>query len=157
MMQWVGRQYVPYFNQKYRRTGTLWEGRYKATIIDSETYFMTCMRYIEVNPVRAGITGQAGDYRWSSYRHHAGLSADPLVTDHALYWALGNTPFERELAYRSLVAEVIPEGEVNAISEATNKGWALGGRIFTEGLERQIGRRTLPKRAGRPSKRIGEI
>ena len=99
MMQWIGRYYVPYFNQKYQRTGTLWEGRYKATVIDSEQYFMICSRYIELNPVRAGLVDNPADYRWSSYAHHVGIKADPLISDHSLYWRLGNTPFGREAAY----------------------------------------------------------
>jgi putative transposase len=102
MMQWVGRYYVPYFNQKYSRSGTLWNGRYKTSLIDAEQYFMLCSRYIEFNPVRNGMVGRAEDYQWSSYCHHAGIRPDGLVTDHAQVWALGNTPFQREAAYIGL-------------------------------------------------------
>ena len=100
MMQWLGRYYVPYYNRKYERSGTLWQGRYKATVVDAERYLMTCCRYIETNPVRGGLVAAAGDYPWSSYQHHIGLKSDPIITDHPLYWALGNTPFEREATYK---------------------------------------------------------
>lgn len=92
LMQWVGRYYVPYFNQRYSRVGTLWQGRYRATVIDSEKYFLTCSRYIELNPLRAGMVERPDQYVWSSYVHHAGIKSDPYITDHPLYWALGNTP-----------------------------------------------------------------
>lgn len=152
MMQWVGRHYVPYFNQKYGRVGTLWQGRYKTTVIDSERYFLTCSRYIELNPVRAGMLSDPGQYRWSSYAHHVGLHPDPLVTDHALYWALGNTPFAREAAYRDLAQQALTPEQIAALSEATLKGWALGSDQFKAGLEQQVERRVRPAKRGRPSK-----
>ncbi|HEY5799557.1 MAG TPA: transposase, partial [Burkholderiaceae bacterium] len=99
MMQWMGRRYVPYFNWKYKRLGGLYEGRYRTSIIDTEQYFMTCSRYIEQNPVRAGLASDLLAYPWSSYAHHIGMKTDPLITDHKLYWALGNTPFQREASY----------------------------------------------------------
>jgi putative transposase len=154
MMQWVGRQYVPYFNKKYQRTGTLWEGRYRATVIDSEHYFLTCSRYIELNPVRAGLASAAGDYPWSSYAHHVGQKHDPLITDHSLYWRLGNTPFDRELAYRDLVDQSLPAAEVAMLTEATLKGWALGSDKFKEQLGKQTSRRVSPGKRGRPPKPV---
>lgn len=152
MMQWVGRYYVPYFNQKYDRAGTLWQGRYKTTVIDSERYFLTCSRYIELNPVRAGMLADPDKYRWSSYSHHVGGAANPLITDHALYWALGNTPFAREAAYRELAQQALATDEIRALSEATLKGWALGSDQFKSHLERQTERRVRPARRGRPPK-----
>ena len=152
MMQWVGRQYVPYFNKKYQRTGTLWEGRYRATVIDSESYFLTCSRYIELNPVRAGLVTSAADYAWSSYAHHVGQKHDPLITDHSLYWSLGNTPFDRELAYRDLVDQSLVASEVALLTEATLKGWALGTDKFKEQLAKQTTRRLSPGKRGRPAK-----
>lgn len=102
VMQSVGRRYVQYVNYSYRRTGTLWEGRYKATLIDSEQYLLTCSRYIELNPVRAGIVAYPGDYLSSSYRAHAYGQPDKLVQDHPLNTALGSTDFTRQEAYRDL-------------------------------------------------------
>jgi putative transposase len=150
MMQWIGRHYVPYFNHKYDRTGTLWQGRFKATVIDSERYLMTCSRYIELNPVRAGMVTAASDYPWSSYQHHIGMKSDPLVTDHALYWALGNTPFQREAAYRELTEQGVNEADVIAITEATLKGWAIGSDQFKASLEKQTQRRVSKAKRGRP-------
>lgn len=150
MMQWIGRLYVPYFNHKYHRTGTLWQGRYRATVIDAERYLMLCSRYIELNPVRAGLAPSAGDYPWSSYQHHVGIKSDPVITDHALYWSLGNTPFEREATYRSQVEHGLDEQEVRQLSEATLKGWPLGSDQFKQALERQTQRRVRPSRRGRP-------
>jgi putative transposase len=153
MMQWVGRYYVPYFNNKYQRTGTLWQGRYKATVIDSERYFMICSRYIELNPVRAGIVDHPADYPWSSYAHHIGTKSDPLINDHALYWALGNTPFDREVAYKHLTEQGLAPEEVDTINSATLKGWALGSEKFKLQLEKLSSRRVRPAKRGRPVKR----
>jgi putative transposase len=150
MMQWVGRQYVPYFNNRYGRTGTLWQGRYRATIIESEQYFLKCSRYIELNPVRAGLVNDPIDYFWSSYTHHAGVKADPLITDHTLYWALGNTPFDREAAYRNLMDQGLSETEVQTLTEATLKGWPLGSAKFKNLLSKQTNRRVVPAKRGRP-------
>lgn len=152
MMQWIGRYYVPYFNKKYQRVGTLWQGRYKATVIDAEQYFMICSRYIELNPVRAGIVVNPADYLWSSYAHHVGTQSDPLITDHSLYWALGNTPFDREAAYRALVELGITDHEIATLNAATLKGWALGTEKFKVRIEKQANRRVRPARRGRPVK-----
>ncbi|HEV7856878.1 MAG TPA: transposase [Herminiimonas sp.] len=151
MMQWIGRHYVPYFNQKYERTGTLWQGRYKATVIDSERYLMTCCRYIELNPVRAGMVAAPADYSWSSYMHHIGIKPDSIITDHPLYWALGNTPFEREVAYKALAEQGVNEEDVAALTEATLKGWALGSEKFKSLLEKQTQRRVRKAKRGRPA------
>lgn len=151
MMQWIGRHYVPYFNRKYHRSGTLWQGRYKATVLDADRYLMTCCRYIETNPVRSGLVSSAGDYSWSSYPHHIGIKSDPLVTDHPLFWALGNTPFDREIAYKALVEQGVNEDDVAALTEATMKGWAIGSERFKSLLERQTSRRIRKSKRGRPA------
>lgn len=156
MMQWIGRHYVPYFNQKYARTGTLWQGRFKATVIDSERYLMMCCRYIELNPVRAGMVTGPGDYPWSSYAHHIGIKSDPIVTDHALYWSLGNTPFQREAAYKGLVEQGDNEEDVQALGEATHKGWALGSEQFKLTLEKLTPRRVRQVKRGRPPRQVPE-
>jgi putative transposase len=150
MMQWIGRYYVPYFNHKYGRAGTLWQGRYKTTVIDSERYLMTCSRYIELSPVRAAIAADPTDYPWSSHAHHVGLKVDPVITDHSLYWALGNTPFEREAAYKGLTDQGLTAEEVRILSEAAPKGWALGSEQFKVSLEKQVQRRVRPAKRGRP-------
>jgi putative transposase len=152
MMQWIGRYYVPYFNRKYKRVGTLWQGRYKATVIESERYFMTCSRYIELNPVRAGMVSNPTDYPWSSYAHHTGMKADPIITDHPLYWALGNTPFEREAAYEDLTEQVLTLEEIAMINDATLKGWVLGSEKFQIALEKKTKVRVRPAKKGRPLK-----
>ena len=152
MMQWIGRYYVPYFNQKYGRSGTLWNGRYKTSLIDAEQYFMSCSRYIEFNPVRNGMVGRAEDYPWSSYPHHAGLRPDGLIVDHAKFWELGNTPFQREAAYIALAEPALSEDEVASISKALLKGWPLGTEQFKTALQHKVKRQVLPAKRGRPFK-----
>lgn len=154
MMQWVGRYYVPYFNRKYERVGTLWQGRYKTAVIDSESYLMVCMRYIELNPVRAQLLTDAARYRWSSYAHHIGAHTDPLITDHELYWALGNTPFSREAAYRGLFEQALSAQQISELAELKLNGRALGSLQFKQQLERQTGQRVLMGRPGRPAKKL---
>lgn len=124
-MQSLGRRYVQYFNYTQKRTGTLWEGRYKATLIDSERYLLTCYRYIELNPVRANMVGHPREYLWSSYLFHAEGKIDKLITDHSLYVALGKENNERQAAYRALFKSHVSEEMLVAIRDATNKGWAL--------------------------------
>lgn len=152
MVQWVGRHYVPYFNRKYERSGTLWQGRFKATVVDAATYLMTCTRYIELNPVRAGLVSNPADYAWSSYAHHIGAKPDPLITDHPAYWALGNTPFERDAAYKYLTEQALTPQELDELKETARKGWVLGSEAFKRGLEAQLNRQVRPAKRGRPSK-----
>lgn len=152
MMQWVGRHYVPYFNAKYQRTGTLWQGRYRATVIDADKYLMACSRYIESNPVRTGLAATPAEYPWSSFAHHAGTRPDPLITDHAAYWALGNTPFAREAAYQELMAQPPQPDEVALLTDAALKGWVLGSDQFKAALAKQANRRVSPAKRGRPGK-----
>ncbi|MBS1187662.1 MAG: transposase [Burkholderiaceae bacterium] len=152
MMQWVGRYYVPYFNQKYSRSGTLWQGRFKTSVIESEQYFLPCSRYIEMKPVRTGLAANPADYRWSSFAHHVGDRPDSMITDHPLYWGMGNTPFEREAAYKAWILQPVPDGELDALSSAVAKGWALGSDEFKIALERRTSRRVRPGKKGRPRK-----
>lgn len=152
MMQWLGRQYVPYFNARYQRAGTLWQGRYRATVIDPAQYFLICSRYIESEPVRLGLTTDISLYPWSSYAHHTGVRHDPVITDHAMYWALGNTPFDREAAYKSLIEQGLSSTEARILDEAARKGWPLGSERFKAELEKQANRRVTPARRGRPAK-----
>lgn len=152
LMQSLGRRYVRRFNDRHRRTGTLWEGRFRSTVVESDLYLLACMRYIELNPVRASLVGEPEEYRWSSYGHHGGLRVDSLITEHAVYWALGNTPFERQIAYRRLFEQNESKGEIEAIRYATHHGWALGGTGFVEAVAQRAGRRAARVRAGRPRK-----
>lgn len=149
-LQSLGRRYVQYFNFTYQRTGTLWEGRYKATIIDSESYLLTCSRYIELNPVRANMVAHPREYPWSSYRWHADGRADELLTDHPLYRRLGRNAEERQSAYRALFRAHLGDAALVEIRDATNKGWALGGSRFLTQVEELSGRRTAPLPKGRP-------
>ena len=144
VLQSVGRRYVQYFNTTYQRTGTLWEGRYKATVIDSESYLLTCYRYIEFNPVRANMVAHPGEYRWSSYAANALGKFDFLVKPHALYQALGNSDDQRLSAYRGLCEAHIDDKTLEAIRLATQKGWALGDDRFKDQIERLLNRRTRP-------------
>ena len=114
MMQAVGRRYVRYFNDRQGRSGTLWEGRFKSTLIQTERYFLACMVYIDLNPVRAGMVTQAADFPWSSHAHYTGTRQDAWLTPHPLYWSLGNTPFARELAYAQLVQAGIEQSQQHA-------------------------------------------
>ncbi len=152
MMQSVGRRYVRYFNQKHGRTGTLWEGRYKSTLIQAERHLLACMAYMDLNPVRAGMVSDAADHRWSSHLHFLGRKSDRLVTPHPLYWALGNTPFAREEAYAALVQAGLDQDQQRALTEATLRGWALGEPDYVAALQRQTARRVTKGRAGRPFK-----
>lgn len=157
MMQWVGRHYVPYFNRKYSRSGTLWQARFKAAVIDAERYLMACCHYIEQSPVRASLVATAADYAWSSYAHHAGAKTDTLITEHALYWALGNTPFEREATYRKSLEKALSQEENQALEQSATKGWALGTPRFKTALEKISQRSLSPARRGRPAKPAGDV
>jgi putative transposase len=151
MMQALGRSYVRYFNDRYLRTGTLWEGRYKSTVIEADRYLLDCMAYIDLNPVRAGLVSQASDYPWSSHGHYSGLRADKLITPHSLVWNLGNTPFAREAAYAQLVQNGIGQGRQSAMTDAVLRGWALGEADFLAELQKKTPRRLSKSRPGRPS------
>ncbi|OGT89101.1 MAG: transposase [Gammaproteobacteria bacterium RIFOXYA12_FULL_61_12] len=148
-IQMLGRYYVQYFNYNYNRTGTLWEGRYKATLIDSENYLLTCYRYIEINPVRAGgMVGHPSEYPWSSYRFNALGEDAPLVVPHEEYLRLGTSPAERQAAYRALFKAHIPDKTLDEIREATNKAWVLGSGFFKEKIEGQLNRPVSPRARG---------
>jgi putative transposase len=150
LMQAVGRRYVRYFNQRQGRTGTLWEGRYRSTLIEAERHLLACMVYMDLNPVRAGIAASAQEYPWSSYAHYAGLKADRVVTPHPLYWWLGNTPFAREAAYAEMVAAGVSPQEQQALTESALQGWALGAPEYVKDLQQRTARRVAKAKAGRP-------
>ncbi len=150
LMQAVGRRYVRYFNDRHGRTGTLWEGRYRSTLIETERYLLACMVYIDLNPVRAGLVALARDYPWSSHGHYIGQRADKRIIPHPLWWTLGNTPFAREAAYAEMVHAGIGAGQQTALTDATLRGWALGSDSFVADLQKLTARRTVPMRPGRP-------
>ena len=150
MMQSVGRRYVRYFNDTQGRTGTLWEGRYKSALIQTERYLLACMVYFDLNPVRAGMVAQAQDYPWSSHGHYAGLRTDKLVVPHALMWELGNTPFARESSYRILVQAGVTPEQQSALTDSAMRGWALGDPDFVGGLQKITLRRLSKSSPGRP-------
>ncbi len=150
-LQSLGRRYVQYFNYTYARTGTLWEGRYKMALIDSENYLLICMRYIELNPVRATMVAHPGDYLWSSYRANAHGADNPLVSHNDLYRRLGRNDAEWQSAYRQLFRAAVNLKDLEAIRESTNKGWVSGNNRFRERIERLSGRRAAPMARGRPS------
>ena len=150
MMQAVGRRYVRYFNDTQKRSGTLWEGRYKSTLIQTDRYLLACMVYIDRNPVRAGLVEQACDYPWSSHTHYTGQRIDKLITPHPLFWALGNTPFAREAAYTELVQSGISSVQQTALTDSALSGWALGEPDFVKDLQKRTERRVSKTSPGRP-------
>ena len=152
MMQAVGRAYVRYFNARHGRSGTLWEGRYRSTLIQAERYLLPCMSLMDSEPVRAGLCGEPQQYPWSSHRHHVGQTPDRRVSPHPLYWTLGNTPFAREAAYAEMVHRGLDVPQMGAIHDAVWRGWALGDPAFIESLQRDTARRLQPSRPGRPHK-----
>jgi putative transposase len=150
LMQSLGRRYVRHVNDAHRRTGTLWEGRYRAAPIDSEAYLLACCRYIELNPVRARMVRSPRDYRWSSYRANALGAADPIVRPHALYLTLGRSAAERRESYRALFRERLAEAFIEDLRTATNGGWALGDEAFRRRIAKAAKRRAGPLPKGRP-------
>lgn len=153
LMQSVGCRYVQYFNRQHGRTGTLWEGRYRATLVDTDRYFLVCMVYIEFNSVRAGMVAKAEDYAWSSYRANALGHDDPLVTPHPVYLELGQSPEARRAAYRQLFRRPLLSQDVEAIRRCTNRAWALGGQEFGSRVEALGCRRARPLRELRSGSR----
>lgn len=154
MMQAFGRRYVTAFNKRHGRRGTLWEGRFRATVFEPERYLLPCMSFVELHPVRHGVVSEPQLYPWSSHAHHCGLRTDPLVSDHPQFWGLGNTPFDREARYRALLEQGLSSLQIKTITEATRKGWALGSAAFIAALAPQIERRLSPRPRGRPKKAL---
>ena len=156
MMQAVGRSYVRYFNNLQVRTGSLWEGRYRSTLIQTDRYLLACMAYIDLNPVRAGMVAVAADYPWSSHGFYVGTRSDGMVTPHALFWDLANTPFGREAAYAELVQAGVTADQQAALTKSALAGWALGGVDFVEDLQKKTERRVNKVKAGRPFAKASE-
>jgi putative transposase len=154
LMQAVGRNYVGFFNLLMERTGTLWEGRFKSCLVDSGAYVLNCYRYIELNPVRAGIVQDPGDFRWSSFRCNGTGQADPVITPHSVYMALGLSAEERTRAYREFVAQGCNGREVDEIRLMTSHQRAFGGADFRRDLAARFGRPMGFVKRGRPAKTV---
>ena len=150
MMQSMGRSYVRYFNRLYDRSGTLWEGRYKSCLIQDDSHLLEVYRYIELNPVRAGMVAEPGEYRWSSYQANALGQPSALCTPHPTYLALGTDDNQRQQQYRSLCERYVDDEELEAIRTSANKGLALGDDNFKVTIEARTGRRVVAKKRGRP-------
>ena len=152
LMQYLGRHYVPYINKKYSRTGTLWEGRFKASLVSSEEYLINVMRYIELNPVRAGMVASPEDYRWSSYKHNTGRLKIQLVTEHQVFEGLAATLEEAQRWYLDSFKVRPGEQATKAITAAWLTGTPLGGEAFQRAVERTLNRPVGLPRKGRPAR-----
>jgi putative transposase len=150
LMRRLGQHYVQYFNRRHQRTGTLWEGRFRSCVVDHDHYFLVCQRYIELNPVRAGMVQDPGGYPWSSYRTNALGDANPLITPHAVYMGLGLQDADRQASYRNLFTEVISAQLIKQIRHASNSNLPLGSVPFTEHIRATLGRALPTGRRGRP-------
>lgn len=151
LMQYLGRHYVPFINRKYDLSGTLWEGRFKASLVDEENYLLTCMRYIELNPVKAGMVDDPADHAWSSYRCNAQGRADGLLTPHPVYNQLGHTGATRTEAYQRLFEAHIDKKKEKKIDSAWMTGTPLGNNRFKKEIEQALGRKVGQNRRGRPT------
>jgi putative transposase len=157
LMKGLGQRYVQYVNRSYRRSGTLWEGRFRSCLMQDDAYVLACYRYIELNPVRAGMVPHPADYRWSSYRANAQGDADALLTPHALYTSLKPSREGRLAAYREIFRHEFDSGLVDEIRQATNGNFALGNARFVAEIEQALGRRVTRGKPGRPLKRAAAV
>lgn len=157
LMKLLGQRYVQRVNRLYRRSGTLWEDRFRSCIVQDEGYLLGCSRYIELNPVRAGMVTHPSEYRWSSYRVNAAGEADGLIEAHPTYTALGRRAPERQAAYRELFRDELDAGFVDGIRRATNGNFALGKERFLAEVTAALGRRATPGEPGRPRKRTEPV
>ena len=151
MMQNIGRHFVPYINHTYGSSGSIWEGRYKASLIQGEQYLLTCMRYIELNPVRAAIVKTPGAYRWSSYGCNAQGKDDVTITPHAIYTALARSKAQRQQAYRDLFKARVDDATLLAIRAAWQTGTPLGNDVFKQKIEAKLKCKVGQARRGRPA------
>ena len=152
LMKALGQRYVQYVNRVYRRSGTLWKGRFRSCPIQEEAYLLACQRYIELNPVRAGMVEHPGEYRWSSYRNNGQGEGNAVIRPHSLYAALGLDAVSRQAAYRELFRYELEPGLVDQIRRATNGNFALGSARFAADAAATLGRRVLLGKSGRPRK-----
>lgn len=151
VIQHLGRQYVQYVNRSQSRSGTLWEGRHKGSVIDAQSYLLNCYRYVELNPVRASMVACPEQYRWSSYHHNALGKTDPLITEHPIYQQLGASPSEQRDYYGQLVQLALDKPVVLKIGECLSANRVLGGALFRQKVEAELGRRFNNGALGRPT------
>jgi putative transposase len=154
MMKALGQRYVQHINRKYRRSGSLWEGRYRSCPIQAEDYLLACQRYIELNPVRAAMVAHPAEYIWSSYRANAQGEMAPLLVPHEVYAALGADAQSRQAAYRELFRHELEPGMVDDIRRATNGNFVLGNPVFAGQIAAALGRRVVPGKSGRPRREM---
>ena len=150
LMKHLGQRYVQYINRTYRRSGTLWEGRFRSCLTQSEDYVLACYRYIELNPVRAGMVSQPKDYRWSSYHANALGKADSLILPHEQYLSIARTESARREAYRALFKAHLDPETLDEVRQSTNGNFALGGERFKKQIEKALGQRVRRGKPGRP-------
>lgn len=153
MMQALGRGYVRHFNRAQGRTGTLWDGRYRSTLVEADRYVLPCMVFLDLQPVRAQLVAEPADYLWSSHAHFAGRARHRFLAPHPAYWALGNTPFAREEGYRAQVHAGLSPDEERLLCDRLVTGWPLGGPDFLAAVQKQAERRVLKGQPGRPSRK----
>lgn len=153
LMKKLGQRYVQYINRTYKRSGTLWEGRFRSCIIQQENYFLICQRYIELNPVRAGMVDHPSKYRWTSYRANADGEKNSLISRHSIYLQLGETYSKRQEAYRELFRFKLKQEIIDKIRKATNGNFSLGDERFQNEIAQALGRRVKPGVPGRPKKK----
>jgi putative transposase len=155
MMQALGRRYVAVFNRRHGRSGTIWEGRFRAGVVQEGAHTLQGMLLVDGLEARRGVAVSPRASRWSSAPHRLGLRRDPLVTDPPEFWRLGNTPFDREAAYAALLTQGLDDAQARRIEHAASSGWALGSPQFLAGIEQQLGRPVRPRARGRPPRRTG--
>jgi putative transposase len=156
LMKALGQRYVQYVNRTYRRSGTLWEGRYRSSLIQEDAYLLACQRYIELNPVRAGMVSHPADYHWSSYRVNALGEQDTLIKPHPLYEGLGLDLAARQAVYRDLFHNELESTVIEDIRRATNGNFVLGNASFAMQISSALGKRVVPGKAGRPRRAPGQ-
>ena len=152
MMQALGRRYAGWYNRSHGRSGALWDGRFRAGLIEASSHLLQATVLVESQPQRAGAVPDAALWGWSSLPHHLGRRNDAAVADHPLFWSLGNTPFDREMAYRRLFEQGLSAAEARQLEETADKGWALGSAAFLSMLAGQLERPIQPRPRGRPRK-----
>lgn len=153
LMKRVAGRYTRHVNNVEQRSGTAWNGRFSSSPIDTDRYLMACCRYVELNPVRAGMVSVPQDYPWSSYRHKVGQSLCQWLDEDPCYTELGSTPSERVARYHAWVLDSIPDGEWQFIRAAARRGQLTGDKRFREAVSRRLGRRIASRGPGRPKRR----
>jgi len=157
LLQSFGRAYTTTFNRRHGGRGSVWAGRYRCTVVEPGPALRDVLLFVDRSPVRAGLAAEAADWPWSSAAYHLGVAQDPLITQSAAYWAMGNTPFERAAAYGSLLVEPLTPRREAEIAAAAEKGWALGSADFLKQLRRETARPLQPRLRGRPRRQSADL